>query len=121
MSAVGVEQRAARTKSDLPAGPGRALPPRAPELSGREFLDAIIDGRLPPPPIARLIGAELVSVGEGEALFRCAPDESTYNPIGIVHGGLPLHAARHRPPDAPSRPCCPPAPATARSRSRSAS
>jgi len=34
------------------------------------------------------MGAELVSVGDGEALFRCTPDESTYNPIGMVHGGL---------------------------------
>jgi uncharacterized protein (TIGR00369 family) len=58
------------------------------ELSGREFLQAIIDGRLPPPPMATLIGAELVLVGEGEAVFRCTPDESSYNPIGIVHGGL---------------------------------
>jgi uncharacterized protein (TIGR00369 family) len=48
----------------------------------------MIDGRLPPPPMATLIGAELVSVGEGEVTFRCAPDESSYNPIGIVHGGL---------------------------------
>jgi uncharacterized protein (TIGR00369 family) len=58
------------------------------ELPGREFLQAIIDGRLPPPPMATLIGAELVSVGDGEAIFRCVPDESTYNPIGMVHGGL---------------------------------
>jgi uncharacterized protein (TIGR00369 family) len=58
------------------------------ELSGREFLEAIRDGRLPPPPMATLIGAELVSVGEGEVTFRCTPDESTYNPIGVVHGGL---------------------------------
>src|SRR5437764_9667054 len=58
------------------------------ELSGRECLEAIRDGRLPPPPMATLIGAELVSVGEGEVTFRCTPDESTYNPIGVVHGGL---------------------------------
>jgi uncharacterized protein (TIGR00369 family) len=57
-------------------------------LPGREFLEAIIDGRLPPPPIANLIGARLVSVDDGEAVFRCSPDESTYNPIGMVHGGL---------------------------------
>ena len=57
-------------------------------LPGREFLQAIIDGRLPPPPIANLTGARLVSVDDGEAVFRCAPDESTYNPIGMVHGGL---------------------------------
>jgi uncharacterized protein (TIGR00369 family) len=60
----------------------------ATDLSGREFLQAIIDGRLPPPPIASLIGAEFVSVGEGVAHFRCAPDEAVYSPLGMVHGGL---------------------------------
>jgi uncharacterized protein (TIGR00369 family) len=29
-----------------------------------------------------------VSVSEGEAVFLCTPDEATYNPIGMVHGGL---------------------------------
>jgi uncharacterized protein (TIGR00369 family) len=57
-------------------------------LSGRELLQSIIDGRLPPPPMAQLMGLRLVSIGEGEALFRCTPDESAYNPIGMVHGGL---------------------------------
>jgi uncharacterized protein (TIGR00369 family) len=57
-------------------------------LTGREFLQAIADGRLPEPPMARLIGARLALVGDGEARFVCAPDESVYNPLGIVHGGL---------------------------------
>ncbi|MGH2840940.1 MAG: PaaI family thioesterase [Solirubrobacteraceae bacterium] len=35
-----------------------------------------------------MFGAELVAVGDGEALFRCTPDAPTYNPIGMVHGGL---------------------------------
>lgn len=65
-----------------------ALAAAGAELPGLEFLEAIRDGRLPPPPIAELTGAELVSVSDGEAVFRCAPDESTYNPIGLVHGGL---------------------------------
>jgi uncharacterized protein (TIGR00369 family) len=60
----------------------------AARLPGREFLQAIADGRLPPPPIASLLGAELVCVGDGDAVFRITPDESTYNPIGMVHGGL---------------------------------
>ena len=64
------------------------LAARGAELPGRELLQAIIDGHLPPPPIATLVGAELVSVSEGEAVFRCTPDEATYNPIGMVHGGL---------------------------------
>jgi uncharacterized protein (TIGR00369 family) len=29
-----------------------------------------------------------VSVREGTVEFRCLPDESAYNPIGVVHGGL---------------------------------
>jgi uncharacterized protein (TIGR00369 family) len=57
-------------------------------MTGRELLQAIIDGRLPRPPIADLIDARLTSVGEGVVVFECTPDESTYNPIGLVHGGL---------------------------------
>ena len=29
-----------------------------------------------------------MSVGDGEARFSWTPDESAYNPIGMVHGGL---------------------------------
>lgn len=29
-----------------------------------------------------------MSVDDGEAVFRCAPDDSAYNPIEMVHGGL---------------------------------
>jgi uncharacterized protein (TIGR00369 family) len=57
-------------------------------LSGREYLQAMIDGRLPPAPIGGLMAMTAVSVGEGTVEFRCQPDESAYNPIGVVHGGL---------------------------------
>ena len=60
----------------------------ASSMPGLELLQAIIEGQLPRPPIASLFGAELVSVTEGVAVFRCTPDESTYNPIGVVHGGF---------------------------------
>lgn len=60
----------------------------AADMTGREFLEAMIDGRVPPPPFAELTGAELISVGDGVAVFRCAPDESTFNPLGLVHGGV---------------------------------
>jgi uncharacterized protein (TIGR00369 family) len=60
----------------------------AAELPGREFMQAIADGRLPPPPMANLVAAQLVSVGDGEVHFRCTPDESAYNPLGMIHGGL---------------------------------
>jgi uncharacterized protein (TIGR00369 family) len=57
-------------------------------LSGIEFLRAIAEGRLPPPPITSLIGSRLGAVAEGEVEFLWTPHESTYNPQGIVHGGL---------------------------------
>ncbi|MCU1693647.1 MAG: phenylacetic acid degradation-related protein [Frankiales bacterium] len=56
--------------------------------SGIEHLQAVADGELPPPPIAVLLGFGLSSVRPGEVTFTCTPDESVYNPIGTVHGGL---------------------------------
>jgi uncharacterized protein (TIGR00369 family) len=57
-------------------------------MSGLEALEAIRDGRLPPPPMARLLGMEPVVLAHGRAVFAATPDESHYNPIGVVHGGL---------------------------------
>jgi uncharacterized protein (TIGR00369 family) len=56
--------------------------------SGLEFMRAIIDGTLPAPPIAQMLGMSLVAVGEGRAVFGLEPDEWMYNPIGSVHGGV---------------------------------
>jgi uncharacterized protein (TIGR00369 family) len=57
-------------------------------MSGLEALEAIRDGRLPPPPIAKLLGMDPVVLAHGRAVFEATPDESHYNPIGVVHGGL---------------------------------
>ena len=51
-------------------------------------LRALRDGKLPPPPIAKLMGMDLVEVEEGKAVFQVTPAEQHYNPIGVVHGGL---------------------------------
>jgi uncharacterized protein (TIGR00369 family) len=58
------------------------------ELSGLDFLRRMADGSLPGPPIAELFGMTVRSVEPGDVVFGCSPDESTYNPIGVVHGGL---------------------------------
>jgi uncharacterized protein (TIGR00369 family) len=58
------------------------------ERSGLETLQAMRDGVLPPPPIAALVQMDVVAVEEGRVEFACAVDESVYNPIGVVHGGL---------------------------------
>jgi uncharacterized protein (TIGR00369 family) len=57
-------------------------------LSGIDFLRAIMEGRLPPPPIAVLMGFRIEEVDEGQVTFAVEPGEHHYNPIGMVHGGL---------------------------------
>ena len=56
--------------------------------SGMEFLQKIVSGEIPPPPIAVLMGFEITKVEPGYAMFECDPAEYHYNPIGVVHGGL---------------------------------
>jgi len=87
VSAVERARTGTRTRSfswDDPA----ALAAAALELPGLEFMQAIVDGALPPPPIARLLALELVEVQAGRAVFALEPAEWMYNPIGSVHGGI---------------------------------
>jgi uncharacterized protein (TIGR00369 family) len=58
------------------------------ERSGLEALRALLDRELPPPPVTPLVQMDLVAVEEGRVEFTCTVDESVYNPIGVVHGGL---------------------------------
>ena len=60
------------------------------ELSGLEFLQAMIDGEIPSPPIAHMFGFTLDEVEDGRAVFSGTPAEYHYNPIGVVHAGLAL-------------------------------
>jgi uncharacterized protein (TIGR00369 family) len=57
------------------------------ELSGIDYMLAIVDGELPPPPIAVTLRMAVVDVGDGEATFEGLPGEEHFNPIGVVHGG----------------------------------
>ena len=57
-------------------------------MSGLEFLTAMAEGSLPPPPIMSTLGFSGLSVGPGWARFTFEPGEHHYNPIGSVHGGV---------------------------------
>ena len=65
-------------------------PAEAMRMSGREFLEAIIDGRLPAPPMARTLSFWLVEIGDGFAVFEGDAGEHLLNPLGVVHGGWAL-------------------------------
>jgi uncharacterized protein (TIGR00369 family) len=58
------------------------------DLSGLEYLLAIAEGRIPPPPIAVLLGMSIVRVEPGQVTFGLDVGEHLYNPIGSVHGGV---------------------------------
>lgn len=61
---------------------------RGAAMSGIEHLRAMQRGELPPPPIMSHFEMRLVTVEPGRIRFTCVPDESAYNPIGLVHGAL---------------------------------
>ena len=56
-------------------------------MSGLEFMQGIIEGRHPGPPISQKMGYKLHEIADGRAVFRGAPDFGVTNPMGTVHGG----------------------------------
>src|ERR1700676_1712467 len=69
---------------------GVASPAEIADRTGREFLQAIIDGELPQPPIAQTMSFWITEVGDGFAAFEGEPAEHLLNPMGGVHGGWAL-------------------------------
>jgi uncharacterized protein (TIGR00369 family) len=59
-------------------------------MSGRELLQAMIDGRTPAPPIGRTLSFKLIEVGDGFSVFEGEPGPELLNPLGGVHGGWAL-------------------------------
>mgnify|MGYP000323494248 CR=1 FL=1 len=57
------------------------------EISGLEFMQGILDGRYPSPPIGKTLGYYLTKVAEGRVVFSGAPSFDAFNPMGTVHGG----------------------------------
>jgi uncharacterized protein (TIGR00369 family) len=56
-------------------------------LSGLEFMQRIVDGTNPGPPIGATMGYTLHEVADGKVTFRGAPEFNVTNPMGTVHGG----------------------------------
>lgn len=59
-----------------------------PHLAGIDYLKKMATGEIPGAPIAEHFRMELLEVDHGTVTFRCHPDQSHYNPIGAVHGGV---------------------------------
>lgn len=69
---------------------GLAKPADVAPLSGRQVLQAIVDGRFPQAPISETLTFWLTEVGDGFAVFEGEPGPHLINPMGTVHGGWAL-------------------------------
>ncbi len=76
--------------ADVDAADPREVAAKGRELSGMDYIEAIVAGELPAPPISELMGFRLVSAEPGRAVFEMEPGPQHYNPIGSVHGGIAL-------------------------------
>jgi uncharacterized protein (TIGR00369 family) len=59
-------------------------------VSGLEAMQALLDGKFPPPSIAETLGFRLAELEKGRAVFVGNPTDRLLNPLGIVHGGWAL-------------------------------
>lgn len=60
------------------------------ETTGLGYLRAMVEGRIPQPPIGATLGFALTEIDEGRAVFSGEPGAYVLNPLGVVHGGLAL-------------------------------
>lgn len=60
-----------------------------PTIHPREWFQKVMEGELPPPPVAQLLGIRLVSAGNGAAVAELQADPRRHaNPMGTLHGGI---------------------------------
>lgn len=76
-----------RVRQRMQSQPGLARLDQLAGLDGLAQMQAMLDGDLPPPPIALTLDFLLVEVARGKAVFQGKPQFRHYNPLGTVHGG----------------------------------
>jgi uncharacterized protein (TIGR00369 family) len=57
-------------------------------VTGLERLQAMIEGKIEPPPVAELVGIRLVSAEHGRTVFELEAGPQHANPMGTLHGGI---------------------------------
>ena len=55
---------------------------------GLDWLHAVIDGRVEPAPVARLVGMRFVSAERGVTVWELDAAAEHANPMGTIHGGI---------------------------------
>lgn len=73
-----------RSYSYVPPAPP---PAELAALPGMALFEAMLAGRVAPPPITATLAFRLVHAEPGRVVFEGEPGDWTYNPLGSVHGG----------------------------------
>ena len=72
----------------FPKSPADLLPTEeALKLDGLEYMQGLLDGKLPAATISETLNYRLSEVEEGKITFRGSPQFNALNPMGTVHGG----------------------------------
>ncbi len=58
------------------------------EMTGLEFLQAMVDGHIPRASISETIPMDLHEISNGYTCFKVKADSRHLNPLGGVHGGF---------------------------------
>ena len=58
------------------------------EMTGLEFLQAMIEGHIPPASISKTIPMQPTEISEGSVTFKAQADHNHLNPLCVVHGGF---------------------------------
>jgi uncharacterized protein (TIGR00369 family) len=61
---------------------------KRPSLNLPSQIQMMLNGSIPPPPIAKLIGFKLVSIGSGKAVIEFEAGDRHANPMGTLYGGV---------------------------------
>ena len=75
---------------DAATGAGFGVVPleQARTMDGMTMFTEMIAGRLPAPPITRVLGMRIIEAEFGRVVFTYTPVLEHYNPLGTVHGGI---------------------------------
>jgi uncharacterized protein (TIGR00369 family) len=76
-----------RLRMETGPGPGVARPEQIAGKTGLEIMQAMLNGDIPYPPIAKTLDFLVLEIGLGHAVFQGTPGAQHLNPLGTIHGG----------------------------------
>ena len=58
------------------------------DITGRQYIEAVMSGKVPPSPMSQLMGFRFTAVGDGTVSVECTPGEVGVDQRLVVDGGV---------------------------------